>query len=711
MKRQLFTKCFIVVVLIMLISTGSIHAAAPLDTYTWKNNIGIGGCPEERFQPFYMAIYNDKIYTVTGNNYTPSLVTVMTTSGESIGSFGYGYGDATGQIAGSLGAAIDHNGRLYVSDIANGRVQVFDSNGAYLSQFGSMGTGNGQFGGTGDIAIDSTGKVYVTDPANYRVQVFDSNGAYLSHFGSAGSGNGQFNLPSDIAVDSGGNIYVLDRDNNRVQKFDSNGTYLSQFGGYGEGDGQLTSATGLALDGNGYVYVSDSVDRGIIQKFDSNGTYLDKLVFTDPLAKPTNLCDPTDIDRGADGAIYVADRQWHNVKVYASNGTLLRVIGSAGSGNGQFFRPCGLALAPNGELYVVDTNNSRVQVFDAAGNYLRQFGGSGGGDNNLPEPEGIAFDSAGNVFVSDVWLDEVKVFTPDGTFIRKFGTPGSGNGQLADPISIAIDSADNVYVSDYVLNRVQKFTHDGTYVTQWGRTGLGDGEFTGASGVTVDSEGNVLVVDSGYYDSAGWKKWVIRVQKFTSEGVYLSQFGRFGFSESELMPSWGVVTDSSGNVYVADQVLEHARMGPAKISVWNAPILPSAPQAISVKPSDTSLKVSWQPPERIGSSPITYYEVSYRPSGTSQWVVSGRTPGNVLTYTISSLNPNTTYEVRVLAGNTLGASTIKDSLVTDTTLTSTQQLLNTGTKLVTILLGAAGLIVTSSSVWRQRRIIHYHLYR
>ena len=47
-----------------------------------------------------------------------------------------------------------------------------------------------------------------------------SNGNYLTQWGSDGSGNGQFEYPDGIAVDSSNNVYVTDDGNNRVEKFD-----------------------------------------------------------------------------------------------------------------------------------------------------------------------------------------------------------------------------------------------------------------------------------------------------------------------------------------------------------------------------------------------------------------------------------------------------------------------------------------------------------
>jgi len=61
--------------------------------------------------------------------------------------------------------------------------------------------------------------IYVADALNNRIQVFDSAGSFLFEFGSSGSGDGQFKVPFGIAVDSRKNIYVADLGNLRIQVF------------------------------------------------------------------------------------------------------------------------------------------------------------------------------------------------------------------------------------------------------------------------------------------------------------------------------------------------------------------------------------------------------------------------------------------------------------------------------------------------------------
>jgi len=69
------------------------------------------------------------------------------------------------------------------------------------------------------VAVDSVGNVYVADTYNHRMQKFDSDGNFLTMWGSSGVGEGQFYYPSGVAVDSAGNVYVADTYNHRIQKF------------------------------------------------------------------------------------------------------------------------------------------------------------------------------------------------------------------------------------------------------------------------------------------------------------------------------------------------------------------------------------------------------------------------------------------------------------------------------------------------------------
>ena len=188
------------------------------------------------------------------------------------------YGAGNGQLHNPAALAVDASGNVYVVDNGNNRIEKFDSSGNYLAQWGSAGAGNGQFNfGTnvgiaytsGGIAVDASGNVYVADTGNNRIEKFDSNGNYLAQWGTYGSGNGQFRSPIGVAVDASGDVYVSDEYNARVEKFDPNGNYLSYFGG----TGVLNLPAGVAVDASGNLYVADSWDNRVA-KFGPGGNYL-----------------------------------------------------------------------------------------------------------------------------------------------------------------------------------------------------------------------------------------------------------------------------------------------------------------------------------------------------------------------------------------------------------------------------------------------------
>ena len=67
--------------------------------------------------------------------------------------------------------------------------------------------------------MDEQGRVYVVEGRNDRVQVYDAEGRLLFVFGSTGAGSGEFFLPTAITLDSENRIYVADGFNRRVQMF------------------------------------------------------------------------------------------------------------------------------------------------------------------------------------------------------------------------------------------------------------------------------------------------------------------------------------------------------------------------------------------------------------------------------------------------------------------------------------------------------------
>ena len=76
--------------------------------------------------------------------------------------------------------AWDAAGNTYISDgYINSRVAKIDKDGNWLKSWGEPGDGPGQFNTPHSIAVDAEGRVYVADRGNRRIQVFDGEGKFL----------------------------------------------------------------------------------------------------------------------------------------------------------------------------------------------------------------------------------------------------------------------------------------------------------------------------------------------------------------------------------------------------------------------------------------------------------------------------------------------------------------------------------------------------
>ena len=264
---------------------------------------------------------------------------------------------------------------------------------------------------------------------------------------------------------------------------------------------QLHPSERVATDSTGAPYVSDTGNHRI-QKFNSSGTFITKWGATFlglPVAGTGdgefNL--PAGVATDSGNNVYVADTTNNRIQKFNSTGGFLAKWGTSGSGNGQFTLPQGIATDSSDNVYVADTGNNRIQKFNVHGHLHHPWGSAGTGDGQFTSPSGVAVDSSGNVYVADAGNNRIQKFNSSGTFITKWGSVGTGNGQfgVTTTLDVATGSHDNVIVADTGNNRIQKFRPSGTFITTWGSLGTGTSQFNGPSGVAVASTDHVYVVD------------------------------------------------------------------------------------------------------------------------------------------------------------------------------------------------------------------------
>ena len=219
-------------------------------------------------------------------------------------------GIGASQFKDARSVAVDGDGRIYVGEYQGGRVQVFDAQGKFLTQW-MVDPKKALL----NLAVDRKGIVYVVHPsailryegatgnllgevakpASNRYESYSdafvaldgslyaiSNYSNIIRVGTDGQAkivvDAKQKVGDDVrldklAVDGSGYIYALSDHEYSVYKCAPDGKFLNKFGGQGKEAGQLESPHNIAVDGQGRVYISD-IGRGV-QVFDGNGRYID----------------------------------------------------------------------------------------------------------------------------------------------------------------------------------------------------------------------------------------------------------------------------------------------------------------------------------------------------------------------------------------------------------------------------------------------------
>src|SRR4026208_2263342 len=279
----------------------------------------------------------------------------------------------------------------------------------FVNMWGSFGKGNGRFDGQNDVDA-LNGRVYVADYANHRIQVFDTKGNYLTKWGTYGEENGQIHKASALSIVPSGKIYLSDQFNYRIQEFTANGTFVTTWGTKGEADGQFLHPHVPAVDSEGNVYVSDR-DLANVQKFTGDGKFIMK--WSEQGSNEGQLSKPESVIIDSKDNVYVAVFGNHRIQKFTKEGEFISKWGSKGIGDGEFNGPAGLSIDKNDNIYVTDKNNNRIQVFTVNGTFLTKFGSQGKAANQFILPEGIGVDmKTGLVYVADTGNYRIQVFRP-----------------------------------------------------------------------------------------------------------------------------------------------------------------------------------------------------------------------------------------------------------------------------------------------------------
>ncbi|MCP4292607.1 MAG: 6-bladed beta-propeller [bacterium] len=435
------------------------------------------------------------------------------------GSYGGKHGKLPGEFHNPRGLAVDSNGNLYVADISNYRIQVFNDRGIFLRQWRIEGMGD-------SLALDAEGYLYVPVRTGSVVK-FDLDGNEVLRWGKRGRGPGEFQSPSKITINrKSKRIYIQDVNKGDVQTFNYTGQFLERWDCWDK-----ISPNGIALDSTGNLLVIDS-NKKCIFKLSDTGVQLQVLQYEGMNGGDSIF--PGEIAIGPKDEIYISDLKTHKIHKLDSSGSLLKSWGKLGSDDGNFCNPHGIAFFQDHTLYISDSRrNHRIQKFTSDGDFVWKIGKTPPSCEFFTWPAHIFASDENHLYVTDSGY--VKQFDADGNIIRCWGELGDSEGQLKAPKGIAVYET-KVFVVDQGNNKVQVFDETGLALNSWGSKGHADGEFINPTEISIDQHGSVFILDRGN----------LRVQQFNTDGDFINKFKAIN------SPS-GMAIDSQGGIYITSR--------------------------------------------------------------------------------------------------------------------------------------------------------------
>jgi hypothetical protein len=488
---------------------------------------------------------------------------------------------------------------------------------------GSFGSGpdsaDGTFNGPRRVAVNTTsGKVYVVDSANDRVEVFAPNGGsadFDSHLGV-----GELDGPHGIAIDqSNGDIYVSSVDNEKIVRFNEDGSVDNGFTSplKGKASGKLGSfAAALAVDSTGDLLVADP-GHDLIGRYADTGTFEESYDGSD---------SPDGLFAGLlDIAVDSSDR--------------ILVVDSTGN--------------------VVEGASSRVLRFSAAGAYQASLEG-------VPQAGVVAFDpNTGYVLVGgnlSLFAGTRLYVFDDTTRVTDLAYPGDNSGTIA---GLAVDnggSADRQHV--YAVGDLDQF-------------------FNCCGSVGVQVLGAATLPDAAIDPPSAIQEFSAHLSGTVNpQGVQTGWYFEYSSDGS----SWTPVQadqdagNGTGDVAVSDDLtgLTHNTQYFVRL------VATSSEGAIRTSPQETFTTATIPPPTATVDSPTaitgegahlngtvdpngfeTTFTFQVSSDGGATWKNAGS--GNAgdgsdatpVGADVSGLDPNTGYEVRLVAANG-GGETVSD---------------------------------------------------
>ncbi|CAH1263907.1 TRIM3 [Branchiostoma lanceolatum] len=259
--------------------------------------------------------------------------------------------------------------------------------------FGGGGTEPGRFRSNHGVAVSADKEIFVTDLYNKRVQVFNMNGNFVRLFPTVVPNDGEM-FPSDVAIDQDGLLWVVGKlsatPSVPVVRYTRGGQPMTTFS-----VPQRAWFAKIAVDIRHNTIIVEA--NGEILHFQPDGSLNGRFEKRDRYMKIGYIA--LDKERN----VLATDHAYPGVHVYNRSGHWLFKFGTHGVREGQLRTPRGICVDTSGHIIVANSGNSRVDMFSSRGEFVRTVA-------NITNPWDLALGPDGELVVTNVHYNFVTIF-------------------------------------------------------------------------------------------------------------------------------------------------------------------------------------------------------------------------------------------------------------------------------------------------------------
>ncbi|MBI5215171.1 MAG: NHL repeat-containing protein [Ignavibacteriae bacterium] len=443
----------------------------------------------------------------------------------------------------------------------------------------------------GDVGAGLMFSSYQRTSTQYAQMIrFDGKSVFLLGYFSGG----EFTATSSVKVDSF-DVNIVHTLHLKVDR--ENDVYSVKL------DGKFLKTNEPLVYRSGYCGLQSSAGEVQFTKF--------RLSRVEPGVRPFDLTWTKKFAITPNRQFIVPDEVNGIVRVLSADSNTSTIIGSPASSNGQFHQPVAVALLDKETFVVADKGSGKLHLFTFDGAWKVATGWKGKDRGTFDGLVSVAINNQRQIFTLEETNHRVQVFDESLKVLTEFGAD-----KLRKPLDLAIEG-NMVYVVNTGLSQVEKFSWDGTKATWKGFFSYGGGE---GRGIAV-RKGNVYL------------SVVNQIKHYDTSGTLLNTFS--GRAINFLTP-WGIVVDTSGNVYTSD--FTGGRI------VQMAPSISDITPQVSFKDNSTAI-IEWTTQQKtLGQVLLTLGEDTI---GTFK----EQKPATSHKITINKLNAATTYRYHISPAN------------------------------------------------------------